>query len=283
MKIYAMCAIVLLFFASFIPKPNSETIPIMPEDNIWVVAHRALTGLDQWPENSIATIESCIKHNIAIIEIDVRETKDGHLVIMHDKNIDRTTTGKGPVKDLTLAQIRGFNLSHKGEVTTERVPTLEEVFKLIKGKRIYVDLDVKMDSLASYTKIAHLIKQYKIEDQIIVFSYDNNEIEPMHKMFPHVSVMPRVRSFSEIQNVTKYDFINIIHIDENCYDDQLMQMLIRNKKRIWMNTLGKYDDLEKEGQNGFQSFFRTYPNVNVVQTDLAVQLIEFLKDKGLNN
>lgn len=284
MKMYSICSVALLFLVSFIPKPNNETsLQPIPKDNIWVVAHRGLTGLNLLPENSIATIESCIEHGIDIIEIDVRETKDGQLVIMHDKKVDRTTNGKGDVRELTLAQIRKLKLRHNGIETAYPVPTLEDVFKVIKNNKVNVDLDIKLDNLASYQKIADLIKQYNVRDQIIVFSTDADEIVPIHKMFPHVRILQRVESLMDIQNLTKYDYINIIHIDENCYDDQVMSMLITNNKRVWMNTLGKYDDLEKEGKNGFHSFFQTYPNVNIVQTDLGVQLIQFLKNKGLNN
>ena len=69
-------------------------------NQVIVVSHRG-----DWrnaPENSLQAIKNCIKMGVDMVEIDIRETKDGHLVLMHDKTIDRTTTGKGLVKEWTL-------------------------------------------------------------------------------------------------------------------------------------------------------------------------------------
>ena len=66
-------------------------------------------------ENSIASTKNAIKLGVDIIEMDVRTTKDGHLIVMHDSRIDRTTTGKGKVEELTLAEIRSYKLKHLTE------------------------------------------------------------------------------------------------------------------------------------------------------------------------
>lgn len=279
-KLYSFGLILFLLTACAVSKTSSydKLVSSTHKNDIWVVAHRAITGENKYPENSLPSMKSCIDLNLDIIEIDVRETKDGHLVVMHDKTVDRTTNGKGNVSDFTLAQIRALKLMLNGVETDNKVPTLAEVFTLVKGK-IIVDLDIKLDELSSYQKIADLIKKFNIEEQIIVFLYDKDDIAPVHQMFPHVNIMPRVRSFSDIDAVNKYDYINIIHIDENSYSTPLMKQLIGGGKRIWMNTLGEYDKLEKAGNNGFIDFFAVYPNVNVVQTDLGVQLKKYLKEK----
>lgn len=245
------------------------------DDNIWVVAHRGLTGKDNLPENSIATFQSCIDEKLDIIELDVRKTKDDVLIIMHDKTLNRTTNGEGKVADYTLAELKKFRLVHNSKITSYQIPTLEEVFKVVKNK-ILVDLDIKLDSIKDYQQIADLINKYKINKQMIVFLYDKESIPAVNTMFSDVHIMPRARSLSDIKNMSKYNFINFIHIDENSYEDKLMQELIQDNKRIWLNTLGDYDKKESNGQNGFKQFFATYPNVNVVQTDLGIQIKKYL-------
>src|SRR3712207_3114810 len=75
---------------------------------VLVAAHRA--NWDAAPENSLPAIQSCIDNGVDIVEIDNKMTKDGHLIIMHDQTIDRTTNGKGKVADYSLAEIKKFRL-----------------------------------------------------------------------------------------------------------------------------------------------------------------------------
>ena len=100
---------------------------------VLVVSHRG-----NWrsaPENSLAAIDSAIVMKIDAVEIDVRKTKDGHLVLMHDNTVDRTTNGKGKVSNLTLSEIKKLRLEDKdGRLTEHTVPTLEEAMLVANGK-----------------------------------------------------------------------------------------------------------------------------------------------------
>ncbi|MBT2758905.1 glycerophosphodiester phosphodiesterase family protein [Mesobacillus foraminis] len=80
------------------------------------------------PENTLESITQAGTLGYGFVEIDVQRTKDGHFVLMHDKTVDRTTTGTGQVGDLTLKEIQGFAIEDKqGNRTDYKVPTLEEV------------------------------------------------------------------------------------------------------------------------------------------------------------
>ncbi|TDD05360.1 glycerophosphodiester phosphodiesterase family protein [Saccharopolyspora terrae] len=97
------------------------------------------------PENSLAAIDEAVRDGAEIVEIDVRKTADGHLVLMHDETVDRTTNGTGEVSDLTLAQIKQLRLKeHLGgeqaALTAHSVPTLDEAMLAVKG-RAMVNLD----------------------------------------------------------------------------------------------------------------------------------------------
>ncbi|MEU1021498.1 glycerophosphodiester phosphodiesterase family protein, partial [Streptomyces sp. NPDC005904] len=101
-----------------------------PRAGVMIAAHRG-----QWrraPENSLAAVRAGFADGAEIVEVDVRLTKDGVPVLMHDERVDRTTDGTGRVADLTLAQLRGLRLraglgGRQAAVTGERVPTLAEV------------------------------------------------------------------------------------------------------------------------------------------------------------
>lgn len=80
------------------------------DNEILVVAHRA-----DWrnaPENSLQGIQNCIDMGVDMVEIDLKKTKDGHLVVMHDRTINRTMTGKGKPEDYTLAELKAMYLKN---------------------------------------------------------------------------------------------------------------------------------------------------------------------------
>ncbi|GHH98677.1 glycerophosphodiester phosphodiesterase [Neobacillus kokaensis] len=94
------------------------------------------------PENTLEAITQAGILGYGFVEIDVQQTKDGHYILMHDKTIDRTTTGTGNVKDLTLKDIQSFKIEDKaGNVTEYKVPTLEEVLDEAHKYNIGINFD----------------------------------------------------------------------------------------------------------------------------------------------
>ena len=115
-----------------------------PENkNVLVASHRG-----DWRnacENSIEAIDNAVKMGVDIVEVDLARTKDGHLILMHDSKLDRTTTGKGLVADHTLAEIKALQLRNGCHIKTiYKVPTLEEALLFAKG-RVMLNLDKAFD------------------------------------------------------------------------------------------------------------------------------------------
>ena len=155
----------VLAFATGAQAAGERTIELRrklldPTQGIFVIAHRGChnaipskgprsrQGLDSVPENSLAALERCIALRVDMMETDIHRTRDGALVIMHDDTVDRTTDGSGAVADLTLAEIRQLHLRRNMgaptamALTSERVPTLDELLARAKG-RILINLDIK--------------------------------------------------------------------------------------------------------------------------------------------
>lgn len=99
-----------------------------------VIAHRGYSAVA--PENTLAAFRAAIDAGADAIEFDLRLTKDGHPVVMHDAAVDRTTDGHGLVADLTLAQVRALSANKRfaPRFAEERVPTLDEVLALARGR-----------------------------------------------------------------------------------------------------------------------------------------------------
>lgn len=246
---------------------------------VLVAAHRAINP--NYPENSLAAIAESIRIGVDIVEIDIRKSKDGELVIMHDKTIDRTTNGSGKVDDFTLAELKEFRLKFGNDITDEQIPTLEEVLRLTKDKML-LDVDFKLEGEAAVRQTFELIEKYGMEDQILFFLYDYPETALYQKLNRKIKIMPRAYSRKDIRAIRKLQDISIIHIDDSYYKDGTMRRLIKSGYRVWINALGKYDKMEAQAKNsGFDALLsRKY--VNVIQTDLPEELLNYLRSKNLH-
>ena len=104
------------------------------------IGHRGAAG--HAPENTLASIEKAIALGADLVELDVQRTRDGYLVIIHDKTVDRTTDGTGSVSRMTLATLRTL---HAGD--GQRVPTLEEALQVANG-RVGLIPEIKADKVS---------------------------------------------------------------------------------------------------------------------------------------
>ena len=92
---------------------------------MWLIAHRGFSGMH--PENTLRAFRAAEELGVDLVECDVHRSLDGQLVVIHDATLDRTTDGKGPVRERTLAEIRALDAGEG-----ERVPTLEEVLGAVR-------------------------------------------------------------------------------------------------------------------------------------------------------
>lgn len=249
-------------------------------DRVLVAAHRAPHASQ--PENSLAAIREAIQLGVDIAELDVRQTKDGVLVLMHDKTITRTTGKPGGTGDYTYAQLREFPLLHNGQPTKERIPTFEEALLLAKGK-ILVDVDFKEGTPEAARKAYAEIKSTGTTQQVIFFLYDYKEIPLLQSWDAQIPIMPRAYSAAETAAILQMGKFPAIHLDESYYTDSLARGLRTTGTRVWLNALGKYDKAEKEAPGtGFVQLLAKYPAVNIIQTDLPGELLAYLRTKGLH-
>lgn len=135
-----------------------------PKTKIYVIAHRgAHQGI---PENSLPAYQKAIDLGCDFVEIDIRTTKDGQFVSVHNSTIGNYTTGKkGNVKDLTLAELKSMDIGEKlgDEWKNTKIPTFEEILQLCKGK-IGIYLDLKD---APIPELMTIIRKYDMENDII--------------------------------------------------------------------------------------------------------------------
>jgi glycerophosphoryl diester phosphodiesterase len=147
---------------------------------IRIVSHRGWSG--KAPENTLAAMELALAEPaIDMIEFDVHLSKDGVPVIIHDHTLDRTTNGKGAVKEHTLEQLRQFDAGawFSPEFAGERIPTLEEVLQLTKGRcKLAVELKTKAGNYPGIEEIViQLVRRHGMEEQAVLSSFDHDSMK----------------------------------------------------------------------------------------------------------
>jgi len=178
------------------------------EPVLFVSAHRGGPG-QKLPENCIATFEDTLKHTFAIMEIDPRYTRDGAIVVHHDPTLERTTTGKGRVDEMTLQQLKELRLKDiEGVVTKYRIPTLDEVLQWARGKTILV-LDQK--DVPVEARVREVEKnRAEAYAMLIVYSFkDAQKCYELNKNIMMEVMIPNRQKFAEFDE-TGVPWSNII-------------------------------------------------------------------------
>jgi len=158
-----------------------------------IFAHRGYSAL--YPENTMKAFREAEKAGADGIELDVQMTKDGELVVIHDEKVDRTTNGKGYVKDLTFKEIRkldagaGKNVFHK----KVPIPSLIEVLEWMKTNQIICNIELK-NGVFPYEgmeeKVISLIRSYGMTDRIILSSFNHYSIVYCYRLAPEIETAP---------------------------------------------------------------------------------------------
>ena len=147
---------------------------------VTISAHRG-GPVPGYPENALETLKHTASEVDGImLEIDVQPTLDGHLILMHDKTLDRTTTLQGLVKNYRLDEIKkGFLVDTNGQRTSYRVPTLKAVFKWVQKENAFLSLDVKDKTI--FPQLIELIRTYDLLDKIEIITYTLPNAELVHQ------------------------------------------------------------------------------------------------------
>ncbi|MDJ1470299.1 glycerophosphodiester phosphodiesterase family protein [Xanthocytophaga flava] len=260
---------------------------------VLVAAHRG-----DWrnaPENSLAAIRLAIEMGVDIVEIDVQRTKDGHLVLMHDQTIDRTTDGKGHVMDMTLDSLRKLHLRNGlGRVTYHQIPTLEEALQVAKGKvmlnldKCYEFINDAYPILERTGTIDHVIFKgyYLSADQV---KKENGVL--LDKLFYMAMVKlddPNARKvIDDFQSQLKPVAFELSFTRDTSSLFSYFTTMKKRGSRIWINSLwaslnGGHDDDRSETDLKGSYEWLIEKGANVIQTDRPKELLSFLRARKLH-
>ena len=208
-----------------------------------VTAHRG--DSKNAPENTLAAFDLAIENGADVVELDVRETKDGEIIVIHDKNLIRTTGVNANVEDLTFEEIRQIPASTKFKDTfpDEKIPTLREAIELVKG-RADLNIELKPDPANKRLEegVVELIEEYDLYDSCVVTSLSYKAIKKvklLDKRIKTVYVM-------SVAGGNYYDlkYADAYSINYRFIDNMIVNNIHKRGKEIYVWTVNNKVTLE---------------------------------------
>ncbi|MEL7609426.1 MAG: glycerophosphodiester phosphodiesterase [Bacillota bacterium] len=230
-----------------------------------VYAHRGASGYA--PENTIAAFRRAIDMGADGIELDVHLSRDGRLVVIHDETVDRTSNGRGYVRDKTLKELRELDFSFGVDgFAGEKIPTLEEVYALLTPTGLKINVEIKSDIVlypGIESALVELQKQAGMAGRILYSSFNHYSLRTLRSFDPGCKIgLLYSGILADPWVYAKYMDANALHpqfrallmpgLFENCLKEGL-------ELNVWTVNTPEY--LEKCIGAGCTAVITNYPDV----------------------
>ncbi len=242
----------------------------LAQNNVVVISHRGEHL--RHPENTLPAWRAAVEAGADFIEIDVRTTSDGKLVIMHDSTVDRTTDGHGEVAALSFAEIRKLDAGAKFDPGFKGtpVPTFDEAMEFARG-RIGIYIDAKRISAADLVAV---VRRYGMEDRVVVYGSLNLH-RGIRTLEPRIRIMPEAVSVEVSNKFIPELKPAVIAFDARDFRDEILAVAREAKAGIYVDRPGPADtpefweDAVRRGATG-------------IQTDHPAEVVQFLRARKLH-
>ena len=225
-------------------------------ENMVIIGHRG--GASIGPENTLACYKKGIEAGADMIEIDIHLSKDGKIVVCHDQSIDRTTNGKGLIREMTLGEIRQYRVADAdGNLTEEKIPTLDEVFDLFQKTRsggnpckLLIEIKRTNDIYQGIEEL--LLKKINIcnaKEWVTVQSFNDFALEKIHQLDPTIRLeklfffklpgLPIIMDWFHFTHFSyeKYNYISSFNMNYRWLTKSFLNDIHRHGKEVKVWTL----------------------------------------------
>ncbi len=264
-----------------LPVPVAATGAKEPSPEPLIAAHRGASGYA--PENTMAAFVLAVKLGADLLELDVRMSKDGELVVIHDGTVDRTTSHSGAVADFTLAELHAmdaggrFGARYKGEP----IPSLEEVLDRFYGQvgllielkepNLYPGIERKVAEAISRHELLRLLNRLEAgvisssrAPQAIVQSFDASSMRTVHEWLPDFPVAVLLSDEqlppSEAQLGRLASFTSSIHCSYRRLNASLVKQLHRRNQLVMAWTIHHKADMKRMKRLGVDGLITNNPD-----------------------
>jgi glycerophosphoryl diester phosphodiesterase len=251
---------------------NNIKLRFKRKNNIYkrvvVIAHRGFSGIA--PENTLVAFQKAIDIGSDMIEFDVSLSKDGIPVVIHDKTINRTTNGKGNVESFTVEELKQFDAGswYKKEFKEEKIPTLEEVIQVTKGKimlnieikKYSVKRNVKLDGIEH--KIVQLLEKYNIVNDVLISSFSKLAIQRIKEFNPDISIAYLYRFGIKSRVIKQFDKLGLYSFNQSkrAFSKKSLKDLHEQEIKLNLYTINQKREMIKFIKLGVNGIITNYPN-----------------------
>jgi len=219
------------------------------------IGHRGAMGYVA--ENTLASIEKAIELKVEAIEIDVHVCKSGEIIVIHDPKINRTTTGKGKVRDLTYNQIQKVNSEGF------QIPLLIEVLAFCEGK---CNLHIELKGKGTAIKVAGLIEEFVNEgkwkyDQIFVSSFVTSRLKKIKKYNSNIrlGIIASKRTSKTLKKTVKNGY-EVMYIYHKKIKPHFVRIAKLKKVKVYAWTVNESTDIKKVKRLEIQGIISDFPD-----------------------
>lgn len=264
---YLCLSISPIFFRNYAGKLDSN-------NTFKIIAHRGASKLA--PENTIASINTALKLNPDRIEIDVQQTLDSIVVLMHDTTLNRTTNGHGLIKEKTFKDISKLDAGSwfSNDFIGEKIPTLEDILKLTNGKCQLI-IEIKKGNDFYYDIEKHVLKSIEkqnAENWVSIHSFDYEILETIHHLNPNIRLhkllvgklkyMPFIISNKiEAVNIDEYPYIKEYTLNYVFANKDIIHLLKSHDKKVNVWTVNDSHIANELIQLGVDGIITDTPNL----------------------
>lgn len=234
---------------------SDETINI--GRNVLIAAHRGDSR--NAPENSISSIRFAINKEADFIEVDVRKTKDGVIVLNHDVNLRRVAGLPYNISDLTIAEISEIDIGRlfSKKFTGEKIPTLNDVLEEVKGEaRLIVEIKPHAPGREIAAEIVKLIEEHEMLDDVYIQSFDYKILEEVRKTNSRIKIGQLM--YMAAGNLSSLD-VDFYSIEQNMLSKQLISKARKDEREVWVWVVNKEDDIKEALRYDIDGIITNYP------------------------
>lgn len=288
-----LCMLAIASYAQHLNEILSE-LSAPAKQSVLVVSHRG-----DWrnaPENSLQAFQNCIDMGVDMVELDLKKTKDGELILMHDNTLNRTTNGTGKPEDFTLAELKELRLKNgAGCLTRHKIPTLRETMLLCKGK-ILVNVDKGYEYFEDVQKILEetgTANQCVVKEKIPYQTIKEQHGDILDKVIfmPKADLCkPKAESIidSYLQNEKPLAFeVRFSQVNDKVFE--LIKKLNDNGIKVFVNALWPAQNAEHDDDRAVELKqpdeswgWLIQQGFKLIQTDRPALLLDYLRAKKLH-
>ncbi|GMR23946.1 MAG: glycerophosphodiester phosphodiesterase [Acidobacteriota bacterium] len=274
---FTVLATLYLYFATLHSHQRLPDHAFFDASEPWAIAHQGGRGL--WPENTLYAFAKAKELGVDVLEMDLRATVDGAIVVMHDASVDRTTEGSGRVDEMTLAEVRELDAGYRFEDASGQfphrgrgltVPKLEDVLSRFSTARLIVEMKEFTPELAA--KLCRILEQAGATDRVLVASFGHDSMRAFREACPAVATSATMREGLALYQLNRMGLASLyrspavaLQIPERLGERRVLEPRLLEladafniKVQVW--TVNDEADMKRLLDMGVQGIITDYPD-----------------------